>query len=402
MVINNPTDRQTLESLIIDNPDLERLEALLDQFNIFEAIGATHVELRHSDFLAFLLNPDQPHGLGDTFVKRLLQKSLGSASSNDVPITPIDLDIWDLDGLEVRREWRNIDLLLLDEEHEIAVIIENKIKSSEHSNQLQRYWDIVQNRFPDFHTWALYLTPEGDEPSCEHYSPIDYTLIVELVESLVQTHKSTLGPDVRTLLEHYAQMLRRHIVSDLEIAQLCQRIYRKHQRALDMIYEYRPDLQEEIREILVSLIEKEDGLVLAHSTKTYIRFYPSEWDVPALKINETGSSSKQLLLFYFKNEQDRLRLRLVIGSGETEVVHRLFKMAEEETSSNPLRTFYKKPNQKKNSIFLKPVLETNQYEDTSINELEQKIKKEWKIFLERDLPDIKDAFREQDWIWEDL
>ncbi|MBI3980347.1 MAG: hypothetical protein HY331_19405 [Chloroflexi bacterium] len=50
-------DRQALEVLVVDNPDLERLEALLDQFNISEAVGALRQELRHSDFLAFLLNP---------------------------------------------------------------------------------------------------------------------------------------------------------------------------------------------------------------------------------------------------------------------------------------------------------------------------------------------------------
>jgi hypothetical protein len=30
-------DFEALESLVVDNPDLERLEALLDEFNIFEA-----------------------------------------------------------------------------------------------------------------------------------------------------------------------------------------------------------------------------------------------------------------------------------------------------------------------------------------------------------------------------
>jgi hypothetical protein len=397
---NTATDLQTLEALVVDNPDLERLEALLDQFNIFEAIGATHVELRHSDFLAFLLNPEQPHGLGDDFVKRLLQKSLGDASSNDVPITPIDLDIWDLDGLEVRREWRNIDLLLLDEDHNMAVIIENKIKSGEHSNQLHRYWKIVQNRFPNFRTWALYLTPEGDQPSHEEYDPISYTMIAELVENLLQTRQSTLGPDVYTLMEHYAQMLRRHIVTESEIAQLCRRIYRKHQRALDMIYEYRPDLQEEIRQVLVDLVEKESGLTLAYSTKTHIRFFPSEWDISKLKADETWVHGGQLFLFYFKNEQERLRLKLAVGPGKPEISRRLFEMARQNEKSTPLQTFFKKPNRKQNTIYIRPFLDPEHYENVSVDDLEQRVQNEWDLFLKRDLPDIKDTIRKQKWIWE--
>jgi len=62
--ITQADDLTLLEALIVDNPDLERLEALLEQFNIFEALGVVWVELRHSDFLAFPLNPRQSHGLG--------------------------------------------------------------------------------------------------------------------------------------------------------------------------------------------------------------------------------------------------------------------------------------------------------------------------------------------------
>ena len=32
-------DRKALEDFVVGNEDLERLEALLDRFNIFEAIG---------------------------------------------------------------------------------------------------------------------------------------------------------------------------------------------------------------------------------------------------------------------------------------------------------------------------------------------------------------------------
>ncbi|MGF2010218.1 MULTISPECIES: hypothetical protein [unclassified Nostoc] len=48
-----PTERALLESLILENEDLEKLESKLAQFNIFEAIGVVRQELRHSNFLAF-------------------------------------------------------------------------------------------------------------------------------------------------------------------------------------------------------------------------------------------------------------------------------------------------------------------------------------------------------------
>src|SRR5947208_14779518 len=118
-----------LTQLVMDK-DLEELERLLDQFNIFEAMGPVHLEERHSDFLAFLLNPRQSHGLGDTFAKRLLQNVTRNAPSGSLPVSPIHLDLWDLDQMLVLRERQSIDILLLDETNQLAVIIENKIHSS--------------------------------------------------------------------------------------------------------------------------------------------------------------------------------------------------------------------------------------------------------------------------------
>jgi|GEM_PF-5705167 len=45
-----------LESLVVNNHELELLEMLQGQFNVFEAIGTVWHELRHSDFLAFILD----------------------------------------------------------------------------------------------------------------------------------------------------------------------------------------------------------------------------------------------------------------------------------------------------------------------------------------------------------
>ena len=96
-------DRKALEAFVVGNEDLERLEALLDQFNIFEAVGVVRQELRHSDFLAFLLDPRANHGLGDVFAKKLLQRVLTVVGDGSTPVTPIEVELWDLGGMEVRR-----------------------------------------------------------------------------------------------------------------------------------------------------------------------------------------------------------------------------------------------------------------------------------------------------------
>ena len=48
-------DYLSFGSRVVGNSDLEELEGRLEKFNIFEAIGVVRQELRHSNFLAFLL-----------------------------------------------------------------------------------------------------------------------------------------------------------------------------------------------------------------------------------------------------------------------------------------------------------------------------------------------------------
>lgn len=118
-------DRSVLENLVSD-PDFEWLEARLAPFNLFEALGVTSQEVRHSDFLAFLLAPSNNHGLGSTFLKRFLQATV-RRGQGAAPISLVDLDLADLTECDIRREWQSIDVLMLLPALRLAAIIENKI-----------------------------------------------------------------------------------------------------------------------------------------------------------------------------------------------------------------------------------------------------------------------------------
>jgi len=384
------SDQRTLEAFVVDNSDLEQLETHLGQFNIFEAIGAVRQEIRHSDFLAFLLNPKENHGLGDEFVTRLLQKSLLSAHESPTFISPVDLDVWNLNNLQVRREWQDLDILLVDDSERFVVIIENKIDSSEHSQQLKRYHELATKHYPNYKIVGLYLTPEGEPPSNENYLAIDYTLISEILDHLTSSRASTLGPDVQTLIFHYIQMLRRHIVSDSEIAQLCRQIYRKHQQALDLIYEHRPDLQAAIQSVLLNLIEESPDLILDHYRKSYIPFGHQAWEIDDLKKGDGWTPSGRILLFGFENHDRQLRLKLQIGPGPQDIRQELFDIALQSTT---LKATQKTLGAKWNQIFAREFLRSKDYENASMEELEPKIRKKWDVFMETDLPKIVQELR---------
>ncbi|MBS1793568.1 MAG: PD-(D/E)XK nuclease family protein [Acidobacteria bacterium] len=377
--------RTLLESFVVENEDLERLEQLLGQFNIFEVIGAVRHELRHSDFLGYLLDPRQNHGLGDEFTRLLLQKALSMAGGMELPISLIDLDVWNLTEIEVSREWQNIDILLIDGTHRLAVIIENKIGSSEHSNQLQRYREIIDHHYPGWNVVGILLTPEGDMPTDDRYISLDYTTICKILESLTEKRASTLGGDVRTLMTHYTQMLRRHIVSESEIVELCRRIYKKHKQALDLIFEHRPNEQAAVIELVRSLIESDPALRLDRCAKTLIRFAPARWyEINEMSQGQGWTQSGQIMLFEVYAEP--LKIVLWIGPGPVESRQKLMDMAL--NNNPPFRSQSKTLKQKWNSVFRKNLLSSKDSEDSHFEDLQERVEKAWRDFASLDLPKI--------------
>jgi len=137
--------------------------------------------------------------------------------------------------------------------------------------------------------------------------------------SLADSRAPGLGPDVRVAILHYAQMLRRHIVSESEIAELCRRIYRKHKQALDLVFDHRPDQQATLWDFLETLIAASPELVADYSSKQYVRFGVKTWEPPVLPLGQGWTRSGRMLLFEFQNYPDSLKLKLIIGPGPDEV-----------------------------------------------------------------------------------
>jgi len=46
------------------------------RFNVFEVLGRPRLEQAHSNFLAWLLDPGEAHGLGDKFLRQFMAKAI--------------------------------------------------------------------------------------------------------------------------------------------------------------------------------------------------------------------------------------------------------------------------------------------------------------------------------------
>ena len=99
---------ETLERFLLDNPELDRLEGLLSQFNIFETLNIVQVEVRHSNVLAWLLDPLSNHGIGSYFLQHFLKifVSENKSALSDI-LTVFNIELLNFGDVEIRREWKN-------------------------------------------------------------------------------------------------------------------------------------------------------------------------------------------------------------------------------------------------------------------------------------------------------
>ena len=370
--------RGILEDFVVDNTELEQLEQKLRRFNLFEALKLVWHEVRHSDFLAYLLDPECNHGMGDRFLKMILQCALKGNPNQTV--TPIDIDVWNLASAEVRREWQNIDIFVRDEANRLAVIIENKVESEEHSNQLARYYECVAQECKDWKIVPIFLTKEGESPSDDRFIALGYDQVCGAIERLLELNGRALDSGVRTVIEHYAEMLRRYIVAESEISDLCRRIYSKHKQALDLIYEHRPDRQQLVRERLQEWVKQKPDVELDHCTKAFVRFIPKELDSDVFKQGSGWTPTGRMLLFEFTNTENDLIVKFIIGPGPTETRQKLFDLAH---ANKPLFKPFAKIYQQWNTVYTHRLLNAKSYElpeDDFIEELH----KQFSHFFEKD------------------
>lgn len=125
------------------------------RFNAFDVLGIAKTEIRHSNVLAWLMDPAENHGLGDGVIRGFVNHTARNLEADDI----FDDLLMDCDDFSIRREWLHIDILAVNEKEKHVLCIENKTFSGQHDNQLERYHTDVEREFPDCRRRFVFLTP---------------------------------------------------------------------------------------------------------------------------------------------------------------------------------------------------------------------------------------------------
>lgn len=225
-------NEQALKDFLLDIECLEELAPWISKSNIFDILKISKKEIKHSNMLGWLFNATESHGMGDKFISLFMQTLV---STNQIPNTRIlDYLLLDFYSFSVYREQKNIDILLVSHKEKITIAIENKVFSHEHDNQLNRYRKQLEETYPDYQRIYIYLTPEGESPSDDvNWYIFTYSDIADILEQIC--NNSNLNSEAELFIQNYITIIRRDIVEDKQLIEICNKIYNKHRQALDLI-----------------------------------------------------------------------------------------------------------------------------------------------------------------------
>lgn len=228
----------TIQNLLVDKSFLE-LDRQLNAFNIFDVLNVREYEIRHTRFLAHMLDPYGTHGMGSAFLRNfLLQLSvqLGTDKTGDLlgEVHQLDLDlarvtpeisfkkgkdelsIETTDGSEANSDGGRLDIVLQIPRRgggEVVIAIENKINAREGDGQLPRYRHWMHERFGAGNSVLVFLTVNEEEPR-DGWHCVTYSNVVYPALELTAQSCDTLGPGPAMLIDHYRSILRDKVEGD--------------------------------------------------------------------------------------------------------------------------------------------------------------------------------------------
>lgn len=227
-----------------------------DKFNLFEATGMGIQEIKHSKFLANLLNPGYPHNLGNSFLKQFLEKVYDYCSparrwknADILAATSIskdellqntdkkDINVFTERALTIDEGGR-LDICI--ETDDFLIIIENKVFTGTHDEQLRRYEDEFASSLKKKKIF-IYLTPCGDLPVengiiRNNWCVMSYESIKDIIGNLMREIRDK---KIKIIMEDYKDMIDKSILNgNGGLIDACKKVYDENRDAIDLINLY--------------------------------------------------------------------------------------------------------------------------------------------------------------------
>ena len=224
-----------------------QLNSKFNSFNPLKVLRIEQFEIRHSNVLAWLLDPSENHHLGDFFVKKVLSRIFTRAENEErilnETIDYLNYHFASYSDLEVFREVRTttgryIDLVAKSDDQKTVLIIENKFHAGESEGQLDDYLQYIRNQeqYKDFTIIPIFLTLNNAAPSHNEYWILDYSDLLDILQIYLSLNQESIADRVYDFLTFYISIVKEELVEDKEDIALALDVYQSNQEAIDLLY----------------------------------------------------------------------------------------------------------------------------------------------------------------------
>ena len=206
-----------LQELLHDRRFLKYHAALAKPrtFNPFDVLRYSDYEIRHSNVLAWLLQPDETHGLGGAFIRDFTTALNDEARDQGIRPVPVPSS-FETDNIQVERELDYVDITLFFKNEGAVVAIENKIGETapEHAGQVRGYEKTLHEKHRSkYRTIQSVLLTTSREPgdSGGDFIHMSWTRVHDIVNAIRERERfqSEEEERVRAFLAHYLEVVRK-------------------------------------------------------------------------------------------------------------------------------------------------------------------------------------------------
>lgn len=282
-----------------------------NKYNVFDILNIGRQELRHSDFLAFLMNPNRSGEVGQQFLRNFL--ALLSKENPELHLDFFKVFYGELEKVIVRREYKKIDILIEIEiqNEQYVFAIENKVDADEQmydddedKSQLVKYKKIIDEEYKTHEPIFLFLSPNKRPPSENDWIPIDYNLIYS---ALCRLDLNTADNTLKILINDYKKMIRSQfeMEDNKELIEKALKIYTAPENKVifDFIFECRPNRVNITAKIIRDFLHDNRDWIEFDKNKsgrqnTYINFTTKELKKLGLDINFQIDVKNMILYLY--------------------------------------------------------------------------------------------------------
>ena len=184
-------------------------------FNPFDVLRYADFEIRHSNVLAWLLQPNETHGIGDAFIRDFTTAINDEARSQGIRPVLVPSSFV-AENIRVERELDYVDITIFFRNERVVIAIENKTEetSPEHASQVRSYEEKLREKYRgmyDVIQSVLLTTSPTAEAAERSFIRVSWTRIHDMVKSIRERGRFEFdeGERVRAFLGHYLEIVER-------------------------------------------------------------------------------------------------------------------------------------------------------------------------------------------------